>query len=239
MDRSITISPSSAHTNTSPTCVWDSAIDPWRILDPFFRLFFLSALLCTAWTIQVVVTSLPEKDFKEIIRILIPFLVVFQMQKECFSLPAIKATITLFLYTKGAKNISIWIYIKIYSCKWGRSARWNNTATKRHPLPWISWRKTLYRTTESCGTCSLTVLGRGKGLQTGGTTSMHAPIIYWTPSTKQSLPQYLLFNSVTPPQHSIIPKPMSLHLQYDELICIYFYNNLQKVKGDVLLDIIE
>lgn len=41
--------------------------------------------------------------------------------------------------------------------------------------------------------------------QTGGTTSMHAPIIYWTPSKKQSLPQYLLFNPFNP---SIPPPPL-------------------------------
>lgn len=34
------------------------------------------------------------------------------MQKECFSLPAIKATITLFLYTNGAKKI--YLYESIY-----------------------------------------------------------------------------------------------------------------------------
>ena len=37
------------------------------------------------------------------------FLLVFQMQKECFSLPAIKATMTLFLYTNGAKKKYIYI----------------------------------------------------------------------------------------------------------------------------------
>lgn len=85
----------------------------WSILGGFFDFFFVVffALLCTAWTIRVIVTKSSRKDFKEITIILLSFFLVFQMQKECFSLPAIKATITLFLYTNGAKNISIWIYI--------------------------------------------------------------------------------------------------------------------------------
>lgn len=109
-------SPSVSHlkhtrANTSSTCVWcvcvcDSVIDPWRI---FWLFFFFFALLCTAWTIQVIVMKSSRKDFTKITIILLSFL--SSKCKECFSLPAIKATMTLFLYTNGAKNISIYLYI--------------------------------------------------------------------------------------------------------------------------------
>lgn len=42
-----------------------------------------------------------KKDLMELT--IFPLSLVFQMQKECFSLPANKATITLFLYTNGKK----------------------------------------------------------------------------------------------------------------------------------------
>lgn len=79
----------------------------------FFYLFvfsFCSSLYCMDDPSYCDKSS--GKDFKEIIRIIISFFVVFQMQKECFSLPAIKATITLFLYTNGAKKI--YLYESIY-----------------------------------------------------------------------------------------------------------------------------
>lgn len=114
MDCSITISPSSTHTNTSSTCVcvgfcYRSLKDFW----PFFICLFFSfcsSLYCMDEPSYCDKSS--GKDFKEIIRIIISFFVVFQMQKECFSLPAIKATITLFLYSNGAKKI--YLYESIY-----------------------------------------------------------------------------------------------------------------------------
>lgn len=64
------------------------------------------------------------------------------MQKECFSLPAIKATMTLFLYSKwGKKYIYISLYINIYTQMWlgcsnspccwqgGTTQHWNTIQT--------------------------------------------------------------------------------------------------------------
>lgn len=113
------VSPSDTHTEThthttntpSYLCVCGSMIDLLRIFWDFFFVFFFFffALLCTAWTIRVIVTkSLPEKILRKNHHNL-TFLLVFQMQKECFSLPAIKATMTLFLYTNGAKKKYIYI----------------------------------------------------------------------------------------------------------------------------------
>lgn len=103
------------HTQTHllPVCV---CVILWSILGGFFLTFYFCffdffALLCTAWTIWVIVTKSSRKDFKEITIILLSFFLFFQMQKECFSLPAIKATITLFLYTNGAKK---YIYMNLY-----------------------------------------------------------------------------------------------------------------------------
>lgn len=94
-----------------PVCVWfyDRSSEDFLGLFLCFLFFFVFALLCTAWTIRVIVTkSLPEKILRKNHHNL-TFLLVFQMQKECFSLPAIKATMTLFLYTNGAKKKYIYI----------------------------------------------------------------------------------------------------------------------------------
>lgn len=68
---------------------------------------------------------------------------------------------------------------------------------------------------------------------------MHAPIIYWTTSKKQSLPSIYSLTPLTFDRsllNTIIPtSPLCIC----NMICIYFYNNLHKVKGDILLDIIE
>lgn len=65
-----------SHTQTSHTlthlllCVWvcDRSLKDFFCLFFFFGLFilFFLALLCTAWTIQVIVTKSSRKDFKEI-----------------------------------------------------------------------------------------------------------------------------------------------------------------------------
>lgn len=100
-----------AHTYTLSTCVWERFCGSWKFFFCLFWVFFLIiiivisfvlALLCTAWTIRVIVTKSSRKDFMELT--IIPLSLVFQMQKECFSLPANKATITLFLYTNGKKK---------------------------------------------------------------------------------------------------------------------------------------
>lgn len=171
------------------------------------------------------------------------------MQKECFSLPAIKATMTLFLYSKwGKKYIYISLYINIYTQMWlgcsnspccwqgGTTQHWNTIQT-HGSLGGRSW-KGLQR---ALGVRRLRLVGWDGGSQMGLTTSMHAPIIYWRPSKKQSFPNiYSLtpFNPLTLPlfNTSTIPNS-SLCICY--MICIYFYNNLPKVKGDILLDIIE
>lgn len=60
-----------------------------------------------------------------------PLSLVFQMQKECFSLPAIKATITLFLYTNGKKKYMYMnLYTNIFMQMW---SGWINTTTSHHP----------------------------------------------------------------------------------------------------------
>ena len=118
VDCSLTVLLSLWHTNTHthnkhtlvPVCVWfyDRSSEDFLGLFLCF-LFCFFALLCTAWTIRVIVTkSLPEKILRKNHHNL-TFLLVFQMQKECFSLPAIKATMTLFLYTNGAKKKYIYI----------------------------------------------------------------------------------------------------------------------------------
>lgn len=107
------------HTHTNIfcvcVCVCDSVIDIWRIFWTFFFSPFLLFFVLHGWSkllYRLCIYSLPEKDFKEITIILLSFFLVFQMQKECFSLPAIKATITLFLYTNGAKKKNL--YESIY-----------------------------------------------------------------------------------------------------------------------------
>lgn len=53
------------HTRTSSVCVCDSVIDPWRIFWLFFPPPFFFALLCTAWTIQVIVTVFQKKILRK------------------------------------------------------------------------------------------------------------------------------------------------------------------------------
>lgn len=113
-------------------CVWgcgrDSVKNSWRIF-VFISIFL--ALLCTAWTIWVIVTKSSRKDFMELTIILLSRSLVFQMQKECFSLPAIKATITLFLYTNGKKKYMYMnLYTNIFMQMW---SGWINTTTSHHP----------------------------------------------------------------------------------------------------------
>lgn len=70
------------------------------------------------------------------------------------------------------------------------------------------------------------------GTQMGWTTSMHAPIIYRTPSDSS---KYLLLNHFKlsiPFQHSIIPN-FCLCICY--MTCIYFCKNLHTVKGRCII----
>lgn len=107
-----------SHTLTpcSPACERDSGVPESLFLFCFFVLFYLfcyyfcfgSPLYCMDDS------SYCDKVFQK--RFYgthhYPALsLVFQMQKECFSLPANKATITLFFYTNGKKK---YIYKNLY-----------------------------------------------------------------------------------------------------------------------------
>lgn len=137
-------------------------------------------------------------------------------------------------------HISIYPSIYVYPCKRARGSRVNlppfsfrrREKKKRHyslpsrPTDHLGKRSWKGDHRESFGAPGLH--------RRGGTMSMHALIIYWRPSEKQELPIY----SLTPFNHLIFLS-LSQTLCICNMICIYFYNNLHKVNGDVLLDIIE
>lgn len=152
------------------------------------------------------------------------------MQNECFSLPVNKATMTLFFIQMEQKiYIYIYLYINIsMQMSLGRRdfpllpARWN----KDYGTPFKSTgplEKGAERTTER------------RGLAVWGwTTSMHAPIIYWTPQKKQSLPNIC---SLSPPSSTLLSWTLvSTFAIWSIFISIITYT---KSKGDVLLDKIQ
>ena len=109
-----TVLPQTLHTRTDPlfSCVHvfcDLSFIEYLSLYYLFVLFKNNNVI--AWKLQVIVTSsLTEKRFLGKKMSII-------MQKHCFSLPDIRATMTLFLYARqvGQKYISIYpVYINIY-----------------------------------------------------------------------------------------------------------------------------
>lgn len=102
---SLSVSSSTTHTYTkTSTCVCDSVMNPWRI--SAYVLFFI----VLHGRSELLLQSLPQNILKKNHHNL-TFLLVFQMQKDCFSLPAFKATMTIFLYSNGAKK---YVYISLY-----------------------------------------------------------------------------------------------------------------------------
>lgn len=149
-------------------------------------------------------------------------------------LPVIKATMRLFLYSTGAKkyiylNIFL-LYMCIHASVPGETGRlflfpagWKNGANLCHPDLRIIGEKGAKRG-------SLREPWSSDCIQVEGLWAC----MRWS-FTGQELPSIY---SLSPFNHLIFFS-LSQTLCICNMICIYFYNNLHKVNGDVLLDIIE
>lgn len=185
---------SHTHKHHLPFCVCACVCD--QSLRDFFFCFSLFFVLHG----QDIVSKSSRKDFEEKITLIFLYFSSSKMQKECSSLPAIKATMTLFLYSNGAKKI--YLYISLYEYIHAKVvgvrllhlllAIWNNTTTVRHPKlitrnPKVTWREE--PTAESCGTCGFwNSRGRGENHTQAGLQACMRRSFTGHLQKKQSLP---------------------------------------------------
>lgn len=170
------------------------------------------------------------------------FFPVFQMQKECFSLPVIKATIRLFLYFTGAKNIYLYmpLYQYIHANVAGRQkrlmlpAKWKNSTLCRPTCGSFWGKKEIKRdTTDPLGTCRVELCRED---------------LRWDrlpACMRQSFTGHLQWNCgypifiLQPPNLPPLPTFLTVPKLSAFAIWSVFIYNLHKVKRSVLLDIIE
>lgn len=141
------------------------------------------------------------------------YFLVFQMQKECLSLPAVKATKHYFFNRNGATT-----YIYMNRCinifmQREEGGIWKSFYTPSKP-PAHPER----RTTELCGTWG------APGAQMARTKCM---LQSFTGHLQRHSPPYLLFSPFK-------PNPLPPTLYYHKLlICIYFLNTLHKIQREM------